>query len=437
MGISLLACDKKQELDQSELQDDSVVDLGEVDGVKMPSEVGDMIYIYSSNEEFGDRLQYFREKYPQYADRVVYINLELGATSEEYKNTLNELLKNGYEKEDRYPSIIVLDENIALDFIQSDYTMSIEELGIQGEELSQMFQYTLDFATYEDSVKALAWQTTPGVVCYRADIAEEVLGTSKPEEVHEAISSWDKFFETATKMKEAGYKIVSGPDDIKYPYFDLKESPCVDDEKLKFEQWVTDYLTDSKKLYDGDFTGKTVVESEAWMSNMDKDVFCYFGNPQFYYWGLNPVEHAGDYKICEGPSPFHWGGTYVAASKECPDKDLTALVLRTICCDKDTMAQICGDTNDFVNNKNVIQSMIDEEISNTDVYGGDSPFLVFKNVAEKIDLRNTTSYDGVFNYYVDQAATEYNAGKFEDIDSAKNWIKEKMFETYDYLKVEE
>lgn len=48
---------------------------------------------------------------------------------------------------------------------------------------------------------------------YNRDAAKKVLGTDDPEKVQEAVSDWDKFNETAEKMKAKGYKMVSSAND--------------------------------------------------------------------------------------------------------------------------------------------------------------------------------------------------------------------------------
>lgn len=427
--FSLGGCKNREE--QQILQEDveSVVDVQEIQNVKMPSENGAPFYIYSWNDELGERLKYFEELYPQYKNRLVYINMNLGSTSNEYITMLETMIQNGPEQEECYPSMVALDENIALEFIRSENTIPIEEVGISDKELSDMYQFTLDYASYNQQVKALTWQTNPGVVCYRTDIAKEVLGTSDPIEIQKEISNWDGFFSTANKMKEAGYKMISGPDDIKFPYYNMKEEPWVLDGNLNMDAWISDYLTVSKNLHDGDFTSNTSIESDAWFSNMDKDVFCYFGNAKFFYWQLDPTIHAEDYALCKGPTSYHWGGTYLSVTSDCVDKDFAALVLRTLCCDESSMKKIYTETNDFVNNKEVIKELIADESVAT-------PLSIFHSVANEIDVSNVTPYDMQLNFFVDEITRKYNVGMIVHVEDAKEELKKKVKEYNPYIHVE-
>ena len=402
----------------------------------LPSEEGDVLYVYSWNDDFEEQLQYFKDKYPQYAGRVEYVNLEVGANSGDYSATLETLLQSHYEEAAQYPSIVVLDNSIALDYVQSDYTLPMTGVGIGGEDYQNMYPYTLDYTTYEGDVKALTWYATPGVLCYRADLAEQVLGSGEPEVVQDAVSNWTRFLDTAEKMQEAGYKMVSGPDDVKFPYMDTKTVPWVTDEHLNIDKWVTQYLEMAKKLNDRDYTSGTRVETEEWNANMDKDVFCYFGTPQFYNWALQPELHEGDYRICEGPATFHWGGTWLAVGKECPDTGLAALILRTICCDTDTMTMMGEKTCGFVNNRKAVQSLIDAGKGVVEGKGETNPLPVFDAVAQKVDVSCASVYDTRMNGYVDNVLSEYLSGGDVDTKEAVERIKDQVSDAYNYIKID-
>lgn len=450
MGLSLVACGGSSDDTTTEGTtaaaggDDSTPTTEAVADFEMPAEDGEKIYVYSWNTELGDGLlKDFQEKYPQYADQVEYVNLGVGGTDPEYQTQIDAQLQAGTGAE-KYPSIIAADNDVALHWVQSDYTLNLADIGVGGDDTAEMFKYTLDYATYNGSLKALSWQATPGVVCYRTDIAEEVLGAGDRETVQAAIADWDKFFETADKMKEKGYKMVSGPDDIKYPLADSKTSPWVEDDKLNIDGWVNTYLEYAKKLYDGDYTNKTAMWSDAWSQGMDGDVFCYFGTTWFLYWsllpdnedGTNDAKHVEDYNIVTGPQTYHWGGTYLSVGKDCPNTALAALVLKTICCDKDVLKAHCESSSDFVNNKAAVQELIDEGKGASKKCGGENPLPAFMKAAEGISLPYATPYDAIFNGFVDTASQAYNSGEIKSVDEAIQKVKEQVSDGYSFITVE-
>ena len=233
MGLSLVACgDKKEETTteattteatttEAAATDDATADDASASNAEvalpMPAEDSDPIYVYSWNTELGDRLQYVKDKYPQYADLIQYENLGLGGTSDEYKSAIENAIANGGDK---VPSIIACDDDVALYFLNSESIVPVEDLGITADMYSNAYQYTVDYATIDGKLKGMCWQATPGCFIYRTDIAEEVLGTSEPEKVQEYVKDWDTFLDTAEKMKQAGYKMLSGPSDTKKPIID-------------------------------------------------------------------------------------------------------------------------------------------------------------------------------------------------------------------------
>lgn len=409
----------------------------------MPSENGEKIYIYSWNSELQEGvLADFKLKYPQYADQVEYVNLNQGGTDPSYEATIDKELSAGTTSE-KYPSIIASDADISRHWIESNYTANLSNIGIDKNDISQMYQYTLEFGTYNNNLKALTWQSTPGVVCYRTDIAEKVLGSSDRETVQNAISDWDNFFATAEKMKNAGYKMVSGPEDVKYALCGAKDSPWVQDSKLNTSSWVDDYLEYSKKLFENGYTNNADMWTDAWYKDMDGNVFCYFGTTWFLYWsllpgyedGTNDAKHAGDYNIVPGPQAYNWGGTYLTVGKDCPNKSLAALVLKTICCDKDLLKTHCDKENDFVNNKLAVQEMINEGKGACKQCGGDNPLPVFIEAADRISLKYATTYDAAFNGYLQDASSRYNSGECNSKDAAIEYIKGQVAKDFKTITV--
>lgn len=449
MGLSLCACGGKDDATttattegttdgattEGTTSDASTTDAAEEHAtMEAPAAEGEKIYIYSWNEELGGIIDdEFKAKYPEYADLIEYVNLGVGGTSDEYKTQLESAIQSGGEK---YPSIIAMDNDVAKAFMESDYIVPVSEGGITEAMYSESYAYTKAYATYDDGLRGLTWQATPGGFCYRSDLAEEVLGVKEPDDVQEFVKDWDAFFDTAEKMKQAGYKMVSGPDDVKYVCIDQKTGPWVQDDTLNIDQSVKDYLETAKKLYDGDYTNKTTQWDDAWSSGMDGDVFGYFGCTWFTYWSLKAEKHKADYRMCAGPADYHWGGSYLAMTKDCPNKELAGFFIYTLCCDTDFMYEHMAKKSDYVNNKAAVQKIIDEGKGAAETLGGQNPVEVWANQCDNIDLQYATQYDSTFNGYMDSASQAYNSGEAATIDDAIEIIKNKVRESYSYITVE-
>jgi hypothetical protein len=301
------------------------------------------------------------------------------------------------------------------------------------------YDYTVKYATIDGELKGLTWQATPGGFVYRTDIAEEVLGVTAPEEVQEYVKDWDTFFATAETMKAAGYAMLSGPDDIKYAMLDQRSAAWVTDDKLSVDQAVIDYLEMAKKLYDGGYTTKSNMWDDNWNTNFTGDVFGYFGCTWFVYWCIVDEEGSETYgkrAMCQGPVDYHWGGTYVGITDACPNKELAALVVYTLCCDTDVMYKLSEETLDFVNNKAAVEALIADGKGASPVLGGQNPLETWHEAAQGISLDFAYENDSTINGFLDNASGAYNSGEFATVDDAVQSIKDKVQEAYQYITVE-
>ena len=398
------------------------------------------IYTYSWNDEFGSRLDLVLDKYPEYKDYVEHVNLGVSGTDGTYQTAVETAIETGDEK---YPSLIAADNDVAKNFTESDYTMNLADAGLTNDMYANAYDYTVQYGTVDGNLKAVTWQAAVGNFTYRADIAEEVLGTSEPDEVQEYVKDWDTFFDTADKMKEAGYAMLSGPDDIKYAIWDQQTQPWVTvdadgNETLTLDDCVSDYFEKAKKLYDGGYTDQTSMWSDAWSANFEGDVFGYFGCTWFVYWSIATTEDSatstyGDWRVCQGPVSYHWGGTYVCIGADTPNPELAAFLLYELCCDSDMMASIEEETKDFVNNKEAVAKVIADGEGASDILGGQNPVETWAQAALDIDLSNSTYMDANLKAIMDKASEGYNAGT---IDDPVQYVKDEVASTYDYITVE-
>lgn len=398
------------------------------------------IYTYSWNDEFGSRLDLVLDKYPEYKDYVEHVNLGVSGTDGTYQTAVETAIETGDAK---YPSLIAADNDVAKNFTESDYTMNLADAGLTDDMYANAYNYTVQYGTVDGNLKAVTWQAAVGNFTYRADIAEEVLGTSDPAEVQEYVKDWDTFFDTADKMKEAGYAMLSGPDDIKYAIWDQQTQPWVTvdadgNETLTLDDCVSDYFEKAKKLYDGGYTDQTSMWSDAWSANFEGDVFGYFGCTWFVYWSIATTEDSatstyGDWRVCQGPVGYHWGGTYVCIGADTPNPELAAFLLYELCCDSDMMASIEEETKDFVNNKEAVAKVIADGEGASDILGGQNPVETWAQAALDIDLSNSTYMDANLKAIMDKASEGYNAGT---IDDPVQYVKDEVASTYDYITVE-
>jgi hypothetical protein len=453
MGLSLVACGSDDSSDdtttatQTEEEKDTAEDTEadnsadasdtdsdtEVDASNVGN--GEKIYVYSWNDELGNRLDStFRTKYPELSDQVEYINLNVSGTTDEYPAKIQGAVDEGSQ----YPSLFASDESLMLSFAAKDFTAPLAESGFDVDAYAATaYQYTVDFATVDGELMAATWQATPGIMLFNKDMAEEVLGTSDSDEVQAMVSDWDGFFEVAQKMKDAGYYMVSGADEVKYPLLANKETAWVVDGKLSIYDSVYDMLELSKKIYDEGYSQNSAQWSSEWTANMSNGTtFCFFGTTWFIGDTVFVTEDT-IYHSCPGPVGYYWGGSYFLYGKDCPNPELAALVVASLTTDVDlTYSLLASGDEGCVNNTEAVAKAIADGVGAIDKLDGETPLATFDEGAKMIDMSKSTAYDSQINTILSTVSTSYNVGDDADIDAAIADLKQQVASTITDIVVE-
>jgi ABC-type glycerol-3-phosphate transport system substrate-binding protein len=396
------------------------------------------IYLYSWDDDFQKKVQYVLDANPELADYVEFVITGDGGTSADYRQKVDVAL----EGTDKYPSLIAADNDVAKYWSEDlDKVATLSSIGLTSDMYANAYDFSTQYATYNGELTAMTWQATPGSFLYRRDIAQEVFGVSDPEDVQALVKDWDTFMDTAEKLKEAGYYIVSGADDVKYAIWDTQSSAWVQDkdgvETLTLDNAVTEYLETAKKLYDNGYVDtESKMWESAWYNNMSDKAFGYFGCPWFGSQIYNNSKQAGsaatddkeevlgEWGAVVGPTSYHWGGTYVMVGKNTNNPELAAYILYELCCDPEIMYNISKGTGDFVNNKVAVQNLINDGVGAQYWLAGQNPFEVWADAALTINLSNVTYADATIKSYIDSASEGYNNGTYATIDDAVNYIKD-------------
>ena len=406
--------------------------------------VEDPFYIYSWNTELGDRLEYVYEKYPEIKDRVVYVNV---GDSYIYQEKIDSLLATP-DAED-YPDMMATEAGYIMKYTNSDYTLPVTDLGLTDADLAEMYPYTVAIATDKrnNQIKGVSWQACPGSYMYRRSLAEKYLGTSDPAKVQEYVKDWDTFLDTARTIKEKSYgstKILSSNDDVQNVFWSNKSSPWVDENKNFIYDTSLDKMLDVEYALDQEnLTCKTICWTDEWNAGPSTDeVFSYFGCTWFLHWtikancGGEAVGEGtyGDWAMCQGPSTYYWGGTWLCALQNCSDKELAGKIMKVLCCDTDIMTKMSEETLDYVNNKTAMKTLSDTGKGAYDFLGGQDFISVFSPLAENIDVSWTSPYDLTINDLLINQVTEYSKGT-KDKATAVADFKTSVAEAYPDITV--
>lgn len=407
------------------------------------AEEGKVLNIYCWNEEFKSRIT---DHYPGYemvdathgtiGDVKVVWNITPNDDNA-YQNNLDTTLlaQDSMAANDKI-DIFLVEADYALKYVDTDYTMSVADLGITDADLANQYQYTKDVVTDSNgNLKGVSWQGCPGALFYNREIAKEVLGTDDPTEVQKAVADWDTFNETAKKMKDAGYFMTSSVEDTYRVYSNNVTSKWVNDGKISIDENIMKWVDDSKELYDAGETGTHELWSDDWKKGFypEGNVFCYFGPAWLVNFSMaaddeGSIANLGGWGAAEGPQGFFWGGTWICAAAGTDNAELVKDIMIQMTTNEEIMKEIVIKDDDFVNNKPAMEAMAEDANYSSKVLGGQNPLAMYCAGAEKVDLSNQSAYDQACNEEFQSAIKNYfegNATLEEALDLFYKAVQEK------------
>ena len=408
---------------------------------------GKVLNIYCWNDEFQRRLKAHYSKYEEVdatTGKIGDITVKWNITPNDdnaYQNNLDAtLLEQDSASADDKIDLFLLEADYALKYVDTDYTMALNDLGITADDLKDQYQYTKDIVTDSDGVlKGVSWQGCPGVLFYNREVAKEVLGTDDPAEVQKYVSDWDTFNATAEKMKAAGYQMTSSANDTYRVYSNNVTSKWVEDGKVNIDDNIMKWVEDSKKMVDAGETGVHDMWSDDWRKGFfpEGKVFCYFGPAWLVNFSMaadteGSIGYEGGWGAAEGPQGFFWGGTWIAAATGTDNVATIRDIMLTMTTDEEVMKEIVVADDDFVNNQLVMEKMAEDTSYSSKILGGQNPLEMYCAGVYSLDLSNLSAYDQGCNEEFQKAMKNY----FEDnatLDEALDLFYKGITERYPEL----
>ena len=399
---------------------------------------GEVLVIRLWNTEFQDR---FRAFYPGYIktnsdgtdlldDGTIVKWVIVSNDDNAYQIALDAALdKQGSASADDKVDIFLIEADYATKYANERYALDlIGELGIKESVFADQYQYTKDIVTDADGkLRASSWQATPGLFAYRTDIAEEVLGTSSPEEVQALLSDWTKFDNVASQMFAKGYKMLSGHDDAYRTFSNNFSNPWVDDEdNIVVDQKVLDWIKQTKNYTTKGYNNGNQLWSDGWQSDQgpEGDVFGFF----YSTWGINFTllgnsladsdgKHEegnglfGKYRVVQGPESYYWGGTWIVGAKGTDNPSLVKDIIIKLTANQHIMEQITLETEDYTNSKSAMSKLAKDPEYGSAFLGGQNHIALFTEAADSIDMSNASPYDQGLNEGIQNSMRDYFTGE--------------------------
>ena len=397
---------------------------------------GKVLNVYCWNDEFQRRVT---DHYPGYekvdetsgkiGDVTVNWLITANADNAYQTNLDNHLLEQESAAADDKIDIFLVEADYALKYVDTDYTMSVKDLGITDADIANQYKYTQDIVTDSNGVlKGLSWQGCPGVLFYSREAAKEIFGTDDPAAVQEYVKDWATFNATATTVAEKGYKMVSSVNDTYRTYSNNVSTPWVVDGKINIDENIMNWVNDSKALVDAGYAGTHNLWSTDWSAGFypEGKVFCYFGPAWLVNFSMaadqeGSIGNAGGWAATEGPQGFFWGGTWICAATGTDNASLIKDIMLKMTCDETIMTDIVVADDDFVNNKPAMEALADgtklvkdaegnEVPYSSKILGGQNPLAMYCAGVESLDLSNLSAYDQGCNEEFQNAMKDYFEG---------------------------
>ncbi|MDR0903360.1 MAG: carbohydrate ABC transporter substrate-binding protein [Ruminococcus sp.] len=415
-----------------------------------------VLNVMSFTVEVPDMFKKYFEVYPERAAQYELNTTIIATTDGAYEPALDQALVSGGTA---VPDLYCAEIAFVLKYTKGDmsaYAAPYKDLGIDVDALisaGDIAQYTVDLGTNTNGdLVGLGYQSAGGAFIYRSSLAIDTWGTDDPATIASKIGpGWDKFLGAAAELKAKGYGIVSGDGDAWHAIENSSSSPWIVDGKLTISPERDAFFELSKQLKDGGYHNDTTDWTDAWYADMQgigaQPIFGFFGPAWLINYvmagnsgGSAPGEGTyGDWRVCEPTQGFFWGGTWLLASKDSPNKEAIGDFIEWVTLDtSDTGLQYfwangSGGINATGTKDAVSSGVVMAKSDGTmDFLGGQNMFDVFVPATAFAKGDTLTQYDQTINGYFRDAVRQYTAGTLTK-DEALAQFKQQVADNLDVV----
>lgn len=270
----------------------------------------------------------------------------------------------------------------------------------------QMYDYTKNVASDENgNIFGLSWQATPGGFFYKKRVADKL--NLSEEQIASYLSTWDGFMSLGQLCLENSVKIVSSiTEPIKVFMSDRQKAWVDENNVLQLEKVMFGPTTGSSNCFDvvrglekKGYTHKSTERDDVWYADINSDTCLgYFAS----CWGLqfDLMENAtvkSGWRMCKAPVNYFKGGTWLCVPKESKKIAEAKEFIKYVTTDEEFLAQRCEETGDFMNNKQLMNSIVADY---------QCPYLDGQNhYAQLIDVANQINGNLIspFDAFIDES----------------------------------
>lgn len=417
---------------------------------------GKVINIYSWNDEFRQRVEAVYPEVKSTSKDGTVTKLKDGTEihwiiNPNQDGVYQQKLDEALEKQDSASA----DDKVDIFLSETDYVskytskkanvaMPLKDLGINPKkDLADQYDFTKETASDEDGVqRGSTWQTCPGVLIYRRDIAKDVFGTDDPTAVGEKVKDWDTMKATSQELLNKGYYTFASYADTFRLYGNSISKPWVEkgSTTVRVDPQIMNWVKDSKEWLDAGYFNKTVKGqwTDDWNKAMGSQskVFAFL----FPAWGIDFTLKSnwdgadGEWAVTNPPQEYNWGGSYIHGAEGTDNPKHVKEIIKALTADKDNLLKISKDYQDFTNTKSGMEAAAKDDSFKSDFLGGENAYSYYAPVAENIKIAPLSSYDQGCVELIQNAFNDYLQGKVSYNKAKSNFetaIKERYPEITD------
>lgn len=413
-------------------------------------EEGKIINIYSWNDEFRQRVEAVYPEVESTSKDGTVTKLKDGSEihwiiNPNQDGVYQQKLDEALEKQNSASA----DDKVDIFLSETDYVtkytskkanvaMPLKDLGIDPkEDLVDQYDFTKETASDEEGVqRGSTWQTTPGVLIYRRDIAKDVFGTDDPTVVGEKVKNWDTMKATSQELLNKGYYTFASYADTFRLYGNSISKPWVEkgSTTVSVDPQIMNWVKDSKEWLDAGYFNKTVKGqwTDDWNKAMGSQskVFAFL----FPAWGIDFTLKSnwdgadGEWAVTNPPQEYNWGGSYIHGAEGTDNPKHVKEIIKSLTADKDNLLKISKNYQDFTNTKSGMEAAAKDDSFKSDFLGGENAYSYYAPVAENIKIAPLSSYDQGCVELIQNTFNDYLQGKVSYIKAKSNFeaaIKER------------
>lgn len=275
-----------------------------------------------------------------------------------------------------------------------EYAAPLSAVGLTEADYVNGYDYAVELGKNKNGeLCGASYLIAPGGYCYQADLAEEYLGITSPEEMQARISDWDGFTATAAELQAATQGSITMTASLGGMWNAFSRETTIPNFKngvLNTEKHGT-FIDLAQTWIENGYVDFSIQQWTADWTNtgLNDTTMGYF----YSTWCLDPSSifeqnggAEGNWAITAGPQEYYWGSGILCLSPNCNSASEAEQFLRYFTVDADSMQKFAEYSGYMVNNQTVTERIMASGSHGNPLLGGQDTYTVLHETAKNLDF---------------------------------------------------